>query len=139
MTLQEEIGLGNAEVDELAIVAADFALQRGKRGARVGIPARAVELDGSAQVQLVALTHDDVAQRLELGRRRDRRVGQGKLVVDPQQRLGRLAPVAEHTRRLGLLREHRFVDDGPLGRELLVDAHGPGVIAERDGRLGFAE
>ncbi len=139
MTLQEEVGLGNTEIDELAIIAADFALKRGKGGARVGIPARAVQLDGSAQIQLVALAHDDVAERLELGGRGDRGVGQGELVVNAQQRLGRLAAFAEHAGRLGLLRENRLVDDGPLGRELLVDAHGLGMIAQRDGRLGFAE
>ncbi len=137
--LQEKIGFGDSEVDELAVIAAHLALQGDERRARIRVAARAVQLHGSAEIQFVALPDDDVAERLELGARRDGRIGQRKLVVDPQQRFRRLAAIAEHPRRLGLSGKDLLADRCLVGGELLVDRQRAGVIAERRCRLRLGE
>ena len=139
MPLQEVIAFRDAEIDELTIVAADLALQGGKGSARIRIAARPVQLDRPPEIELVTLPNGDVAQRLELGGGSDRRVGERKLVVDPQQALCGLAAIAEDSRLLALPGENLFVDRGLVRCQLLVNGERVGVIAQCGGCLSFAK
>ena len=114
-------------------------MQGGKGGARIRVAARSIQLDRPPEIQLVALSNGDVAQRLELGGGSDCRVRERKLVIDPQQALCGLAAIAEDSCRFRLPGENLLVDRGLVRRQLLVDGERVGVIAQRGGCLSFAQ
>ena len=137
--LQEEIGFGDAQIRQLAIVARRFRLQRRECRARVRVPARAVQLRGPPEIGFVSLTHDQIPQRVELCRRGHRRVRERVLVVDPDERVRGLSSIARGPGGLCLLEKDLIADGQLVGGQLLVDVERAGVIAERGGRFRVAE
>ena len=128
-----KVALRDAQIGELAIVAARLPLDLLKRGAGLGIAARAEQHRRPAEILLVAGPGDLILQRRELRRGGGREIGQRELVIDAQVGLGRRLAVAGAQRDRAKPRQHVVLDEMLVVGKATVDLD---RIAETPRRFG---
>ncbi len=123
VSLQLEIALGHAEIDELLVVAVGHLLQILERRARLGVAPRPEQELRAAEIELVTGVLDLILQRVELRPCQRRSLGQRELVVDAHVGGGGLRPVSRRERRAAEPRQHVVGDGGLLHGDPFVDPH----------------
>src|SRR4029079_14192574 len=117
VTLEEEVALGDAQIDDLAVVAADLLLDVLQRAARLRVAFRAVEDQRAAEIELVVLPLDQILPRPERRARLVGRVRQRELAIDPEERFGRALAVAGGERGAAAPVEHLLRRSRSVGGE----------------------
>ena len=140
--LQEVVALGEAQLDDLAVVVPRRLAQAFERRARLRVTLGAEQPLGASQLQPEAVRAGrdrGDRQALELAARERRQVAEREFVDQARVRLGRLVGVADRPGGAAEAHQH-VVGRGRLGlRELLVDPHRGAEIVERLVALGLAQ
>ena len=121
VALQMKVTLGDAQIGELAIIAAGLPLNLLERRPGFGVAARSEQHGRPAEILLVAGLDDLVLQGREMRRGGGRKIRQRELVIDPQVGRCRCLAVAGAHRHRAKPRQHVIRDEMPVVGNAAVD------------------